>query len=193
MNKIKLPSIGTRGTHSLSRETPTYHPAISPKMKEVYNIIRKELPFTELSILNTGWFNEFMIHQAFRTYIVIEVEREATLSAFNRLIDCNEKPFLNPGKEIFEYYIPNTENPIIVRSLVTQSPLVEIEDIKTTSLEKLMVDCLCDEDLYGTQHMEASYIYETALEKYAVNLNKLKRYARRRNRISEITSLLLEI
>jgi predicted transcriptional regulator of viral defense system len=180
----------TRGVYSLAEEKQSYLPDISAEEKEIYKNLRQELPYAELSIAHTGWFNEFMLHQVFRTYLIIEVEKEAAPTIFNKLLEQDRKVFLNPGREIFEYYISNTENPIIVKSLITESPLVELDDIKVASLEKLLVDCICDTEIYSAQYQEASSIFDNAMEKYPININKLKRYARRRNRIPEISNLI---
>lgn len=180
----------TRGVYTFTGQKQPYLPDVPAEAKELYKSIRREFPYTELSTAHTGWFNEFMLHQAFRTYLVIEVEKEAATAVFNRLSEQGKKVFLDPGREIFDYYISHTENPIIVKPLISESPLTERDDIKIASLEKLLVDCICDLEIYGAQYQEANFIFENAVEKYAVNIGRLKRYARRRNKLEKITALL---
>lgn len=179
-----------RGIYSLAEQRQSYLPDISTEAEELYKNIRQELPYAELSIAHTGWFNEFMLHQVFKTYLIIEVEKEATTTVFNRLSEQDKKVFLNPGREIFEYYIANTENPIIVKSLISESPLIEMADIKVATLEKLLVDCICDTEIYSAQYQEASTIYNNAMEKYQVNTSRLQRYSKRRNRVFETSNLI---
>jgi hypothetical protein len=126
----------------------------------------------------------------FRTYLIIEVEKDAMLTVFNRLSEWGKKAFLNPTSEIFEYYIVNTEEAIIIKPLISESPLMELENVKTATLEKLLVDCISDKVIYGSPNQEISGIFENAISKYALNLSKLSRYASRRNKITEINALL---
>jgi hypothetical protein len=180
----------TRGVYTLTAQKRSYQPKIPVEAKELYKSIQQELPYTELSMAHTEWFNEFILHQAFRTYLVIEVEKEAAASVFNRLSEQGKKVFLDPGREIFDYYISHVENPIIIKPLISESPLVELDDIKIASLEKLLVDCICDTELYGAQYQEAGFIFENAMEKYAINIGRLKRYARRRNKTEKIAAFI---
>ncbi len=46
-----------------------------------------------------------------------------------------------------------------------------------------------DTKVYATQQGEIQFIYTNAFEKYAVNKNKMKRYAYRRNRENEVENL----
>ena len=178
-----------RDTYSLSIHK-NYEPDISGEAKELYQNVKKALPYTGLCIIDTRWLNEFMLHQVFRTYLIIEVEKEATPTVFKRLIELSDEVFLNPRKEMFEYYIANTENPIIIKPLISESPLIEVDQIRVASLEKLLVDCICDTEVYGAQYQEATAIFENAREKYTINTGRIRRYARRRNRSVEIARFL---
>lgn len=179
-----------KGVYTLTRQKQPYQPDISLEAVDLDKRIRKELPYAELSIAHTSWLNEFMVHQVFRTYLIIEVPKEATMTIFNRLTEWGKKAFLNPTKEVVEYYITNTEDAIIIKPLISESPLMELNNIKVPTLEKLLVDCISDRVIYGAQHQEASDIFENAMKKYALNLSKLKRYAGRRNKMEEINDLL---
>lgn len=179
-----------KGHYTFTVQKLPYQPEITLETADLYKRIRKELPHAELSIAHTTWFNEFMVHQVFRTYLIIEVEKGATTTVFNRLSEWGKRAFLNPTREVFEYYIANTEDPIIIKPLISESPLTELENIKAATLEKLLVDCVSDTVVYGAQHQEVSGIFESAMKKYALNLSKLKRYAGRRNKMEEINELL---
>lgn len=179
-----------KGVYTLAKQPPPYLQDISIEASDLYKRIQKELPYTKLSITHTAWFNEFMVHQVFRTYLIIEVEKDATTTVFNKLSDWGKKAFLNPGQEVFEYYISNTEDPIIIKPLISESPLIEFDNIKVATLEKLLVDCLSDKLIYGAQHQEISGIFESVMKKYSLNISKLKRYAGRRNKMEEINELL---
>lgn len=180
-----------RGLYALgTAKKQHYSPGISPFSIELYTDIREELPYTALVLTDTAWFNEFMLHQAFKTYPVLEVEKEAVGTVFGLLTARNKKAFLNPGKEIMENYVPNTEEAIIIKSLISESPINLQAAFEVASLEKMLVDIICDVEIYSAQNAEAEGIFAAALDKYTLNSAKIRRYARRRNREAAITRLL---
>ncbi|MCX6233132.1 MAG: hypothetical protein NT175_00190 [Bacteroidetes bacterium] len=182
----------SRGIYSLNKKKE-YNPELSPYLKRVYNKVKKDLPFINFCVWDSRWFNEFMIHQIFRYYIVVETEKDATDSVFNTLSDFSKKVFLNPDKEIFRRYIINYDEVLIVKPLISEAPLFEIENIKVPAIEKLLIDCLIDVDLFAAQQDEMDNIYQTVYQKYNVNLNKIRRYARRRDQLSELENKIEQL
>jgi hypothetical protein len=77
--------------------------------------------------------------------------------------------------------------------LVSEAPLTEIDKIAIPTIEKLLIDCLIDKDLFAAQQDELENIYQTVFEKYIVNLNKSRRYARRRDRLVEFEDKLIKL
>ncbi len=127
-----------------------------------------------------------MLHQLFKYYLVLEVEKDSAEAVFNTMTDVSKKVFLNPTEDIFTRYISNFSEVIIVQSLITESPIIEVEGTKIASLEKLLVDCIADKELFSAQQNEIEFIFKTANEKYTVNKGKVKRYARRRNQLEKV-------
>ena len=170
---------------------------MSPNLRRIYNKVKKELPFINFCIWGSRWFNEFMIHQLFKYHIVVEVEKEAADSVFNTITDFSKYVFLKPDAEIFRRYIINYQEVIIVKSLISESPLQEFDGIKVPCIEKLLIDCLIDNDLFAAQQDELENIYQSVFNKYLINTNKIRRYARRRNQLTEfdnkINSLNIKI
>ena len=58
--------------------------------------------------------------------------------------------------------------------------------INVPTLEKILVDIIADEKLFSAQQGELEFIYKRAFDKYNINESKMKRYASRRNRETEI-------
>ena len=54
------------------------------------------------------------------------------------------------------------------------------------TLEKILVDIIADEELFAAQQGELEFIFKSAFDKYNINESKMKRYASRRNRKTEI-------
>lgn len=199
INQLKTKGILThisRGIYSLSKKA-AFIPELSPNLRRIYNKVKKELPFINLCIWDSRWFNEFMVHQLFKYHIVVEVEKEATDSVFNTITDFNKNVFLKPDAEIFRRYIINHQEVIIVKPMISESPLQVFDGIKVPCLEKLLIDCLIDTDLFAAQQDELDNIYQSVFNKYLINTNKIRRYARRRDRVTEfdnkINSLNIKI
>ena len=175
----------SRGFYSF-RKKNQYHPELSSDLKRIYTRVKRELPLVTLCVWDSRWLNEFMIHQLFRYFIVVETEKDATNAIFNKLTGFIKNVFLDPDQEIFNRYIVNFDEVIIVKSLISEAPLLELDNMMIPSIEKLLVDCLIDTDLFAAQQDELDHIYQSVFQKYEVNLNKISRYARRRGQISEL-------
>ena len=80
---------------------------------------------------------------------------------------------------------------ILVRKLVTDSPLMKKSEIKVPTLEKILVDIACDKEFATFQGYEIQHIFDNALAQYIINRNKLLRYAGRKNQRKKIEQLLI--
>jgi hypothetical protein len=141
-------------------------------------------------VWDSVWLNDLMRHQPFKHYLVIEVEKDASEPVFGILSETFKNVFLNPNEAIFARYIHNLDEVIIVKNLVSEAPLMELQKIVIPTLEKLLVDMLIDMNLFSAQQNETEFIVRTVIEKFAINELKMKRYALRRNREKEIEKLI---
>ena len=171
-----------RGKFKFGKER-NYLPDISSKMKSIYSKIKKEYPYTDICIWTTSLLNEFMIHQPFKFYSILEIEKEAMNSIFYFLKDLNFPVFLEPTLDILEKYTPDNKQIIIIKPLISEAPLITVNGITTASIEKMLVDIFCDTIIFSTQQgSEMRTIFETAFTKYTVNRSKMLRYANRRRK-----------
>ncbi|WP_127142146.1 DUF6577 family protein [Flagellimonas marinaquae] len=189
LKKAKIIKNPSRGLYSLSNKN-LYKPDVDTNLKRLYNKIKKEYPYTEVCVWNTKWLNEFMRHQIFRFYTVLEVDKEATEAIFYVLKEEGRQVFLEPNAEIYNLYITNNYDIVIVRPLISEAPLSILENVTVPTLEKLLVDMTIDIELFGPQRAEIELIYQNAFQKYQLNINKMNRYALRRNRENEVNRLL---
>jgi len=178
-----------RGIYEL-QEVQIFQPNVSANLKKIYSRISKDYPYIKFCIWDTSWLNGFMIHQPFKNFTVIEVEKDASESIFSFLNDYYKFVFLNPDSEIFDRYINNLDHVIIIKNLVSEAPLMEISKTTIPTLEKLLVDMLIDTELFSAQQNELHFIIKTASEKFSLNKLKMKRYAVRRNRESKLDKLM---
>lgn len=175
----------TRGVYALEGKK-RFCPVIDIKLKRLYNKIKKSYPFIDFCVWNSIWLNDFMRHQPFKFYTIIELEKDAAQSVFYKLKDQGKLVFLEPNTETFDLYIHNSDDVIILKQLISEAPVIETENVVIPSLEKLLVDMIIDTDLYAAQQGELDFIYESAFDKFGINQGKMTRYAHRRNREKEV-------
>lgn len=87
-------------------------------------------------------------------------------------------------------YIDLREECIIVKPLVTESPLQKVDGIKVPTLEKLLVDTQKDPDFYYLRGSESLNMSHLAFDLSSINTQRLLRYARRRGISQEINELI---
>lgn len=178
-----------RGFYELGNVN-TFNPKIYPQLKKLYKHIQNEFPYIKFCVWDSSWLNDLMLHQPFKSFIVVEVERDAAESVFNSVNEIYKLSFFNPNEEIFDRYINNLDEVLIVKNLVSEAPLFETDKITIPTLEKLLVDMLIDHELFSAQQGEINYIIKTAFDKFSLNELKMKRYAVRRNREQKLDTLL---
>ena len=173
----------------MDSHTP-FQPNISISLKRMFNKVQREFPYITFCIWDTVWLNDFMRHQPFKHYIVVEVEKDAAEPVFAFLTETIKNVFLNPDEELFDRYIYNHDDVLIVKKMVSESPLIEKDKISIPALEKLLVDMLIDTALFSAQQSEKEFIMRSVMGKYTLNELKMRRYAVRRNREREIDELI---
>ncbi|NJK93751.1 MAG: hypothetical protein HC905_01430 [Bacteroidales bacterium] len=81
-----------RGIYALNRK-PDFAPELSPVLVQYHKIIQKNFPYVNFCVWDSFWFNEFMVHQAFKRYYIIEVEKDAAESVFYKLTEKKQECF----------------------------------------------------------------------------------------------------
>lgn len=192
LSKLKKEGIintPSRGIYELSTFN-YFQPKISSDLIKIFNKIKNEFPYITFCIWESSWLNDFMRHQPFKNYIIVDVEKDACESVFRFLNETKNNVFFNPDEEIFDRYIHNQDEVIILKKLVSEAPLTEVQNITIPTLEKLLVDMLIDTNLFSAQQNEKEFIMKTATNKFSLNILKMRRYAIRRNRKKEINQLI---
>ena len=179
----------SRGIYTI-KQKPDYIPEISPNLRKLYNSLILHLPYAQFCVWDTKWLNEFMRHQPVRFYLIAEVEKEVMESAYHGLSESFKHVFLDPDTAVYERYIHKSEYPLIIKPMISESPTTTKNKVIIPKIEKVLVDMLSDTDLFGAQQFEIDSIYRIVRDKYKINQGMMKRYARRRNREKELSSIL---
>lgn len=173
------------------KQTFTYKP--TDLAKEIYLKLITELPFTDFCVYDGNIFSSFQHHMSINHAIYIETNRDAVESVFVRLKEHYNKVYRQPNVTFMYDYIDLKEECLIVKPLVTESPLKEVDGIKIPTLEKLLVDTQKDEDFDYLRGAESLKMYQLAFDQYTINTQKLLRYAKRRSIYHEINELINQV
>jgi len=74
LSKLKKEGIinaPSRGIYEMESNTP-FQPNISNSLKRIFNKVKREFPYINFCIWDTVWLNDFMRHQPFKHYVVID-------------------------------------------------------------------------------------------------------------------------
>jgi hypothetical protein len=98
--------------------------------------------------------------------------------------------FYRPSKDLFGNYINELQGVIIVRALVSETPLQLIKNVPTVTIEKILVDAMVDEEFEFLKGNEINHVFINAFDRYSINISKLIRYADRKRKKKEILQIL---
>ena len=154
-----------RGRYSLGAK-PVYKAKVSPKMLELNKLLVSEFTGASLCISTMDGSN-----------IVVETDRKVV----DKMLVFLRGRYLNVFT--FREAIANRsalKDAIVVKALITDSPLVSFEEMNAPSLEKTLVDLVADKDFFRLDDEAIHKEFQRAFEVYPINRNRLVRYAGRR-------------
>lgn len=193
-NKNIIKSI-KRGYYTISYK-PKYKPEISWELLKLAKVISDRFEDVKYCLWETAWINEFSQHQASKKLIIIEIEKDFVESFYYELKDTFRFDFyLNPDEKTFDFYISESQNPIIIKKLITRSPISKRTEKRvkfyTPLLEKILVDLFAENKLfYFYQGAELMHVYKNVLKNYTLNYTKLFSYAKRREKEQDIKQFM---
>lgn len=169
-----------RGVYVLDHKKK-FQPVLSRSIKMLYNMIKTRFPYIEISVWETSWLDDFMNHQIYNSFTIIEVDKEVVNSVYNMLKEKKDRVYMNPSEKDVENYILG-ENAIIIRPIVKEAPVQDIGKVKVSKMEKILVDLYFDKILLRSyQGNEMKHIFKRIFDEYEINLTTLYRYARNRS------------
>lgn len=180
-----------RGLYQLTSTMP-YIPELSTRLLKISKFISKNFPTTFYCIWDSGMINEFAQHLSANQFILLDVERDVAESVYFRLKDEFKGVFLRPNEMLINNLRSDFQSPILVRYLTSESPLNQINNVVTVSIEKLLADVFCDIEFNFLAGSECRSIFTNAYYKYVINENKLLRYAARKGRRPDLEKYIRE-
>jgi hypothetical protein len=181
-----------RGVYSFTPK-PIFEPKLGVSALKAIDALRKNLKYLDLVITDTGGLGQFMNLLPFSSLIVIEVRKQSVGAVVSNLRKKGIEAIEKTDYVSLEKYIESNE-PVVVRSILSVNPpLKKGHGITIASLEKMLVDIVCDAGIYGQyQGEELVGIYRNATDRYAINYSRMLRYASGRKRKPDVTAILSE-
>ena len=179
-------------TYSLSDKIKLseYNPDYSDIANVLIGLISRQYPHIQFTVFETALLNDFLNHVIAQNTIFIQSEKESSVFIFRFLQEAGYNHILyKPNKKDFSLYW--AKNCIIITDIISEAPL-NISDPHMITLEKMLVDMCADKLIAGTySKSEFSSVLENAQEHYQLDMKRMLRYARRRNK-EEIIKKFLE-
>jgi hypothetical protein len=177
-----------RGTYKCGSGN-NFLPQLSPKALKINVFVKTNFPYLKYLIWHIGEINVFAQHLINKDTYYVEVERDAVDAVFEQLRD--KYKYVLKVKTSEDLYFG--ESVIVVRPLVTGSPFQLSNNVPTTTIEKLLVDLYCDKEFQFLQGYELTHIFNNAFSKYTINLDRLLRYASRKEKRTVIADFIKTI
>ena len=169
-----------------------FRPVPNAHSIRLYKKLKAVYPLLDFCVYNGEILSDLQHHLSYNNNIYIETERDATETIFHFVQDMHERSFLSPKEDIMSDYIRLDKRSFIVKPLVSESPIQEVNGINVPRIEKLLVDIQCDRDFFYLQGQESLYMMQNAFANYNVNIGMLLRYASRRNIKPQIEKYIKE-
>ena len=175
-----------RGVYELG-ETKRFNIVLSDKANKVGVYLKKHFPYIDFCIWESSVINQFAHYLTNSNNIFIDVEADAKESVILYLKERYSSVYnINDIRNNIEDYT----NAIIVRRLVSASPIEKYNDIFIPSIEKIVVDIIIDKEFLCYQNNNINKIIEAVFNHFTINVNKLLRYSSRKGKKDEVKDIL---
>ncbi len=181
-----------RGEYQLAENSrQEFELNLSETEKSIYQKLKEQFPLLDLCIWSPKVLSAFMLHVPNVGYTFVDVEKDGMEPVFHALQSMNlgRNILLAPTVQECERYLTGTDA-VVVRQLIGQSPLTEVDGCVVPRIEKILVDAVGDNELFFTGGSELYHIFENAFERVNVSKSKLLRYASRRNRKNQVEQII---
>lgn len=180
-----------RGIYSF-KPKPLWNPVLSAKAAEVAGAIKEQMPYLNATITDTSVLSEFMVQQPFSFAIVVEVPMRLVDSVVQKLNSTGIEAFSWANRKLAELYAQSETIVYITKALKTTAVIPYEGNIRTSTLEKIMIDILAEPELYGqSQGTELENIYVNTSENYVLDYSQMLKYATNRGKRKDAEVLLM--
>ena len=186
---IQSPKRGIYTTHTKA----FYKPSLNNYLLKIRRLFTSRYPEINYCVWSSAYLHEFMVHQPFSSFYLLETEVDMLETVFNLFNDNNIKAFISLDSSLIQNYVSQTQKPLIVEKLPVRSPVIKQGSNVLPSLEKMLVDVFTEKTLfYYYQGNELENIFRYATQNYYINFSGLFSYAAVRGQKQKIIAFLKE-
>lgn len=156
-----------------STPKPDYALDISPRMSEINRFLIEHCEGVNFCLLERG------------DNLILSTHKSDMETVSRALRERGEKVARKKDAELF---LDELKNYILLDPLISEAPLIQIDGVSLPSVEKELVDRICDKPS-GLHPFD----FQKIAEVYPLNYNRLRRYAARRGVSSEASSLVASL
>ena len=170
-----------------------FKPIIGEAAKRACALLYEKFRYLDVTVTDSGVLGQFMVLQPFSTVVVIEAKKSATGAVLSALRKEGVDAYAKKDYRSLERYVSSSQ-PFVIRPELSVNPnLPRDKNVRAANLEKMLVDLICDEDIYGQyQGEELQNIYRNAIDVYAVNYSQMLKYAAARKKKAAVLEMLQE-
>ena len=179
-----------RGVYGFMPKT-RFEPMMGEAAKRACSLLYDKFRYLDVTVTDSGVLGQFMNLQPFSTVVVMEAKKSATGAVLSALRKEGVDAYAKKDYPALERYVSSSQ-PFVVRPVLSVNPnLPRDKNVRATNLEKLLVDLICDEDIYGQyQGEELQNIYRNATGSYAINYSQMLKYAAARKKKTAVLEML---
>ncbi len=181
-----------RGKYKLAdKNLPEFIYRSSINEQSLYQSLKQQFPFLQICVWCPNVLSLLMLHVPNINYCFVDVEKDGIEPIFNALhqMGLKQQILMTPSSKECERYLTGTDS-IVVRQLIGESPIAQIDNCTVPRIEKILVDAIADNELHFANGSEIYNIFANVLNQYNVNISKLMRYASRRNRKEKLQQII---
>ena len=180
---------------------PGFNPEVPAELRRLGKKVKAAFPLLSICLWATSTLHPFVQQQPFITYWLIETEREAVDSVVDYIRDYQQRTLLKTPPVIraddlafTERYQPNSSIILLVKPLISEAPLQRADHgLMVPTAEKIVVDLLADTDIFSLFSEELPQLFTEFDKQFVLNLDRLRRYARRRHKLSVLDTYLMSL
>lgn len=178
--------------------------AFVPSIPDELGLLEKKLseafPLLTTCLWSTQTVQPYLMHVPFVDYWLLEVDRDAVdavLSFVQSVCSTDEHPVTAPVIRASDFatiepYLTDISRILLLKPLVSEAPLQRVGDMTTITAEKLIVDLIADDTLFFMYREELLRIVQGITSRYIINIDKIRRYARRRHQLPQLNKVLID-
>lgn len=185
----------TRGFHN----EQGFNPEVPIELNRLGRKLKAAFPLLTICLWSTSTLHSFMQQQPFTTYWLVETEREAVDTVLDYIRDNKQRMLLKKMPVIraediafTERYQPNSSILLLIKPLISETPMQQADNgLMIPTAEKVLVDLLADSDVFSLFNEELPQLFTEFNKQFILNHDRLRRYARRRHKLSMLETYLL--